>query len=55
MTAKTSMLHGRVDDDSKEQATEALIAMGLSMSDAAGLFLVRVLIDQAFPSARMGK
>ena len=49
MAAQTSMLHIRVDDDIKEQATQALTAMGLSMSDAVRLFLRRVVIDQAFP------
>ena len=49
MTARTSMLHVRVDDDVKEQATQALTAMGLSMSDAVRLFLRSVVIDQAFP------
>ena len=49
MPAQTSMLHIRVDDDIKEQATQALTAMGLSMSDAVRLFLRRVVIDQAFP------
>lgn len=49
MTAQTSMLHIRVDDDIKEQATQTLAAMGLSMSDAVRLFLRRVVIDQAFP------
>jgi DNA-damage-inducible protein J len=49
MTAQTSMLHIRVDDDTKEQATAALSAMGLTMSDAVRLFLRRVVIDQAFP------
>ena len=43
------MLHIRVDDDIKAQATQALTAMGLSMSDAVRLFLRRVVIDQAFP------
>jgi DNA-damage-inducible protein J len=49
MTAQTSMLHVRVDEDIKEQATLALTAMGLSVSDAVRLFLRRVVIDQAFP------
>ena len=43
------MLHIRVDDDIKEQATQALTVMGLSVSDAVRLFLRRVVIDQAFP------
>ncbi len=49
MAAQTSMLHIRVEDDIKVQATEALTAMGLSMSDAVRLFLRRVVVEQAFP------
>ena len=49
MTGHTSMLHIRVDDNIKARATEALAAMGLSMSDAVRLFLCRVVVDQAFP------
>ena len=48
MAAQTSMLHIRVDDDIKEQATAALTTMGLSVSDAVRLFLRRVVVDQAF-------
>ncbi|MGC1861876.1 MAG: type II toxin-antitoxin system RelB/DinJ family antitoxin [Methylocystis sp.] len=49
MAARTSMLHVRVDNETKEQATAALGAMGLSVSDAVRLFLRRVVADQAFP------
>ena len=49
MSTQTSMLHVRVDDDIKDQATQALAAMGLSMSDAVRIFLRRVVVDQAFP------
>jgi len=49
MTVQTSMLHIRVDEDTKEQAAEALNSMGLSVSDAVRLFLRRVVIEQAFP------
>ena len=49
MPAQTSMLHIRVDDDIKEQATAALTTMGLSVSDAVRLFLRRVVVEQAFP------
>ena len=49
MTAHTSMLNIRVDDDTKIKATAALNAMGLSMSEAVRLFLHRVVADQAFP------
>lgn len=47
--AQTSMLHVRVNDDVKAQATETLAAVGLSVSDAVRLFLKRVVNDQAFP------
>ena len=47
--AQTSMLHIRVDDDVKTQASEALASMGLSVSDAVRIFLKRVVNDQAFP------
>jgi DNA-damage-inducible protein J len=49
MPTQTSMIHIRVEDDVKEQATLALTAMGLSVSDAVRLFLRRVIADQAFP------
>lgn len=49
MTTQTSMLHIRIDDEVKDQATLALSAMGLSMSEAVRLFLHRVVADQAFP------
>lgn len=49
MVTQTSMLHVRVDDDTKEKAVAALDAMGLTMSEAVRLFLRRVATDQAFP------
>jgi DNA-damage-inducible protein J len=49
MAVQTSMLHIRVDDVTKQKATDALAAMGLSMSDAVRIFLHRVVVDQAFP------
>jgi DNA-damage-inducible protein J len=49
LAAQTSTLHVRVDDETKAQATAALGAMGLSVSDAVRLFLRRVVADQAFP------
>lgn len=49
MTVQTSMLHVRVDDETKALATEALSAIGMSVSDAVRLFLRRVVADQAFP------
>lgn len=49
MATQTSMLHIRVDDDTKAQATEALAAMGMTVSDAVRLFLKRIVTEQAFP------
>jgi DNA-damage-inducible protein J len=49
MSTQSSMLHIRVDDEIKAQATKALDSMGLSISDAVRLLLHRVVIDQAFP------
>lgn len=46
---QSSMLHVRVDEDVKEQATQALSAMGISISEAVRIFLKRVVTDQAFP------
>jgi len=47
--SQSTMLHIRVEDEIKVQATEALAAMGLSMSDAVRILLKRVVNDQAFP------
>lgn len=45
----SSMLHVRMDEKVKAQATEALAAMGLSASDAVRLLFHRIVADQAFP------
>lgn len=45
----SAMLHVRIDEDVKAQATEALAAMGLSASDAVRLLFHRIVADQAFP------
>jgi DNA-damage-inducible protein J len=47
--AHSSMQHVRVDDEIKAQASVALEAMGLSVSDAVRILLKRVVNDQAFP------
>ncbi len=47
--AQSSMLHIRVDDMIKHQATETLASFGMSVSDAVRLFLQRVIAEQAFP------
>jgi DNA-damage-inducible protein J len=49
--AATSMVHVRVDDHIKTQATETLAAMGLTVSDAIRVFLTRVVADRQLPFA----
>ena len=49
MSARSSMLHVRMDDDLKREATEALAAMGLTASEAVRLLFHRIAADQAFP------
>ncbi len=49
MTARTSILHIQVDDETRERAAQALGAMGLSLSDGIGLFLRRVRDEQDLP------
>ncbi len=44
---ESSMIHVRVDNELKARATEALNAMGLSVSDAVRLLLHRIATDQA--------
>jgi DNA-damage-inducible protein J len=45
----TIMVHIRVDEQIKEKAAETLAAMGLSVSDAVRMLLVRVVAEQALP------
>ena len=47
--ATTTMVHVRVDEQIKAQATETLAAMGLSVSDAIRVFLMRVVAEQQMP------
>lgn len=47
--AATTMVHVRLDEGIKAQATETLAAMGLSVSDAVRVFLTRVVADKALP------
>ena len=49
MATHSSMLHIRVDNETKDQATQALASIGMSMSDAVRLFLHRIVVDQVFP------
>lgn len=43
------MVHVRIEESIKAQATETLAAMGLSVSDAVRVFLTRVVADQQLP------
>ena len=50
MTAQTSMLHVRVDDQLKAQATDALAGVGLTLSDAVRILLTRVATEGGLPA-----
>ena len=43
------MMHVRMDEELKEQATAALSKMGLSASDAVRILFKRIVAEQAFP------
>ncbi len=45
----TTMMHIRVDEDTKAQATRTLDELGLSVSDAVRLFLKRVVVEEGLP------
>ena len=47
--AATAMVHVRVDEQIKMQATETLGSMGLTLSDAIRVFLMRVVADKEMP------
>jgi DNA-damage-inducible protein J len=50
MTARTSMLHVRVDDQLKTEAAEKLANFGLTVSDAVRILLTRVVREGALPA-----
>ncbi|MFI5109151.1 MAG: type II toxin-antitoxin system RelB/DinJ family antitoxin [Terriglobales bacterium] len=45
----TTMVHIRVDDKVKAKAAKTLAEMGLSVSDAVRMLLVRVAAEKALP------
>lgn len=47
--SSTSMVHVRVDEEIKAEATETLALMGLSISDAVRVFLTRVVVEKQLP------
>ena len=51
MTAQTSMLHVRVDDQLKTQASDALAGIGLTLSDAVRILLTRVVAEGGLPAS----
>jgi DNA-damage-inducible protein J len=50
MPAQTSMLHVRIDDDLKAEASETLAQFGLTVSDAVRILLTRVVKERAMPA-----
>jgi len=51
MVATTTMVHVRVNEQIKAQATETLAAMGLSISDAVRVLLTRIAAEKQLPFA----
>ncbi len=45
----TTMVHIRVDEKVKKKAAKTLAAMGMSVSDAVRILLVRVAAESALP------
>jgi len=50
MPAQTSMIHVRVDDRLKAQATDALAGVGLTLSDAVRILLTRIATEGGLPA-----
>lgn len=48
-TTQDTYVRARIDSTTKEKATDALLAMGLSVSDAIRLLLIRVADEQRLP------
>ena len=45
----TTMVHVRVDEKTKQKAAKTLAALGISVSDAVRMLLVRVAAEKALP------
>ncbi len=45
----TTMVHVRVDEKTKQRAAKTLAQMGISVSDAVRMLLVRVAAEKALP------
>ncbi len=49
--ASSTMIHVRIDERVKKEAAQTLETMGLSVSDAVRVFLLRVIADKQMPFA----
>ena len=47
----STMVHVRVDEKTKQDAARTLAGMGLSVSDAVRMLLIRVAAEKALPFA----
>ena len=47
--ASSTMIHVRIDEQIKKKAAKTLETMGLSLSDAVRVFLVRVAAEKQMP------
>jgi DNA-damage-inducible protein J len=45
----STMVHVRVDEKTKEKAARTLAGMGISVSDAVRMLLIRVAAEKALP------
>lgn len=45
----TTMVHVRIDQKTKEKAAKTLAAMGMSVSDAVRMLLLRVAVEKSLP------
>ena len=45
----TTMVHVRVDERTKQRAAKTLAGMGISVSDAVRMLLIRVAAEKALP------
>ena len=49
MNTADTYVRARIDTDTKERAAEALAAMGLSISDAIRLLMLRIAVERRLP------
>jgi len=49
----TTTLQVQIEETVKQQATDMLAAMGLTLSDAVRIFLTRIVEDKALPFAAL--